>query len=112
MSTYRLENLFEPRSSPWSAPSARGFAGQGAAGELERWRLSGGLHLVNPHHREIEGRPCVASLAAIGSPVDVVIIATPKATVPGLIDEAGRLGCRVAIIITAGFDRGPGPRKI
>ena len=38
----------------------------------------------------------------------MVIIATPKATVPGLIDEAGRLGCRVAIIITAGFDRGPG----
>ena len=109
MSTYRLENLFEPRSVALVGASPReGSLGKALLANLRDGGFPGALHLVNPHHREIEGRPCVASLAAIGSPVDVVIIATPKATVPGLIDEAGRLGCRVAIIITAGFDRGPG----
>ena len=90
MSTYRLENLFEPRSVALVGASPR-------EGRWARrcWRICadggfpGALHLVNPHHREIEGRPCLASLAEIGSAVDVVIIVTPKGTVPAAHRRGG-----------------------
>ncbi|MCP8939148.1 bifunctional acetate--CoA ligase family protein/GNAT family N-acetyltransferase [Alsobacter sp. SYSU M60028] len=109
MSTYRLENLFAPRSVALVGASAQqGSLGHAVLANLRAAGFGGELHLVNPGHAEIDGLPCVPSLTAIGKPVDVVVIATPKAVVPAIVEEAGALGCCTAIIITAGFDRGPG----
>ncbi len=43
------------------------------------------------------------SIAAIGQPVELVVIATPPQTVPGIIEECGLHGVKAAVIITAGF---------
>ena len=41
----------------------------------------GRLYPVNPSYREIDGLPCFASLAAIGAPVDLALVAIPAETV-------------------------------
>jgi len=65
--------------------------------------FKGELALVNPHHAEIEGHACVPSIAALPTAPDLAVIATPPATVPGIIDELGRKGTRAAVVITAGI---------
>jgi predicted CoA-binding protein len=47
---------------------------------------------VNPHHAEVEGRPCVASLDQLPAPVHGVSVITPPAASLGVLEEAARLG--------------------
>lgn len=49
------------------------------------------------------GRPCWRSLAAIGRPVDLAVIATPAATMPAVIQECVTHGVKAAVVISAGF---------
>ncbi|PSC04571.1 GNAT family N-acetyltransferase [Alsobacter soli] len=109
MSTYRLENLFAPRSVALVGASPReGSLGRAVLKNLRDAGFPGPLHLVNPKYAEIDGVATAPSLSALPAPPDVVVIAAPKDSVPDLIDEAGRLGVCAAVVITAGFDRGPG----
>jgi len=52
---------------------------------------------------EILGQKVYENLAAIGEPVDLVVIAIPPRFIPGLMDEVGSASCGAAIVITAGF---------
>ncbi len=109
MSTYRLEQLFAPRSVALVGASPRpGSMGAAVFRNLRGAGFEGQLHLVNPKYARIEDHDCVPSLSAIPAPPDVVVITTPHRTVLDIVDEAGTLGVAVAIIVTAGFDRGPG----
>jgi acetyltransferase len=65
--------------------------------------FQGSLYPVNPKHQEIAGKPCYPSVKAIGKPVDVAVVVTPAATVPGVIRECGEYGIRGAVVISAGF---------
>ena len=49
------------------------------------------------------GVRCYPTLTDLPEVPDAIVIATPAATVPGLIDEAGRLGVGGAVVIAAGF---------
>ena len=53
--------------------------------------FKGDLYAVNPNHRRLLGRRCFASLAAIGKPVELALIAVPCAAVTGVLDEARAL---------------------
>ncbi len=64
---------------------------------------------VNPHHRKIATLPCLAGLTELAAPVDLAVIATPAATVPGLITDCGKAGISTAIVLSAGF-AGCGPQ--
>ncbi len=46
-----------------------------------------------------------------GTP-DAVVVAVPAASVPEVIDEAGRLGCGGAVVYAAGFAEAPGGREL
>ncbi|MFN7149257.1 MAG: GNAT family N-acetyltransferase [Microthrixaceae bacterium] len=73
----------------------------------------GELHAVNRHvvdgqGGEIEGIRSVARISELPEPVDLVVIATPAATVPELIDQAGAHGARSVVVLSAGFaESGP-----
>ena len=102
-SAHALDALFRPASvavvgvstSPTS-PGARTFA------NLVR-HFEGEVFGVNPAEPEIEGRRLSASLTAIGKPPDLVVIATPSESVLDVLTEAGGLGVRAAIVLSAGF---------
>jgi acetyltransferase len=61
------------------------------------------LMLVNPRHRDIDGRTVYPNVASLPQAPDLAIILTPPETVPALIGELGERGTRAAVIITAGF---------
>ncbi|MEN6609927.1 MAG: acetate--CoA ligase family protein [Methanoregulaceae archaeon] len=63
----------------------------------------GKLYPVNPKYREILGRRSYSSLAEVKASIDTAVIAVPAPLVPGIIDEAGKAGVSLAIIISSGF---------
>jgi acetyltransferase len=109
MSTYRLDELFAPRSVALVGASTRpGSMGAAIFRNLRDGGFAGDLHLVNPRHPAIEGHACEASLSALPRVPDVVVVTTPKDAVLEVIEEAGRLGVAAAIVVTAGIGKGPG----
>jgi acetyltransferase len=65
----------------------------------------GGLFAVNPNHRRVLGQRSYPSLAAIGRPVDLALIAVPCAAALGVVDEAARAGTKAAVIFSAPPER-------
>ena len=61
------------------------------------------LFPINPSRETVLGLPCFKRIGDVPEPVDLVVIVTPAATVPGTIEECGKAGVRGVIIISAGF---------
>ena len=66
----------------------------------------GAIMPVNPHEQAIRSAVNYRSIADLPDIPDLAVIATPPATVPGIIAELGARGCRAAVVITAGFGEG------
>jgi acetyltransferase len=58
---------------------------------------------INPGRTNVLGIRCYPSIAAVGEPVDLAVVVTPAATVPGVLKECVESGVRGAIVISAGF---------
>ena len=65
--------------------------------------FSGNLYPVNPKSPAILGKTAYPSLGAIPGPVDVAVIAIPAPGVPAVIEDAGKKGIPLAIIVSSGF---------
>jgi len=104
-----LAALFEPRSVALVGASERADKVGGRVLEnLRSGGYGGALFAVNPKYAAVRGVPCVPSVDRLPEPVDLAVIATPPATVPGIVERCGRRGIRAAIVITAGFsEAGP-----
>jgi acetyltransferase len=99
-----LAPLFEPGSIAVAGATERpGAIGAVVLANLRAAGFAGRLVAVNPKYPTVQGVRCVPSVAALGEPVDLLVVTTPAATVPGLIEDAGRLGIRAAVVISAGF---------
>ncbi|MFU8832896.1 MAG: GNAT family N-acetyltransferase, partial [Wenzhouxiangella sp.] len=57
----------------------------------------------NTRHETVHDRPAWTRLRDLPGVPDLVIVCTPPATVPGIVREAGSLGARAAVVMTAGF---------
>jgi acetyltransferase len=108
-STHYLTPLFEPASVAVVGASATpGKVGTLVFDNVLAAGYHGRLFAVNPKHDEVRGVRCVASLEDIREPIDLAVICTPAATVPGVIAQCGRAGVRAAIVISGGFsEAGP-----
>lgn len=109
MSQHYLNPLFSPRSVAVIGASNRpNSVGAVVFANLFTGGYQGKLYAVNPKHTEIQGQPAFASIDKIGEQVDLVVIATPAATVPDIIEACGKHGVRAAVILSAGFgETGP-----
>ena len=58
---------------------------------------------VNPKRPGILGIKAYPNIAAVPESVDLAVITTPAASVPGLIGECADVGIKGAIVISAGF---------
>jgi acetyl coenzyme A synthetase (ADP forming)-like protein len=65
--------------------------------------FKGPIYPVNPKSEEILGLRCYPSLSAIPGKVELAVIATPAKVVASVLEEAGSLGIKAVIIISAGF---------
>ncbi len=104
MTIRNLQHLLAPRSVALIGASERaGSIGGILARNLSRAGFKGPVHFVNPKGGEVAGERCFASIAALPEAPDLAIVATPPATLPGIIGELGAKGCRAAVVITAGI---------
>ncbi|MGZ5877099.1 MAG: bifunctional acetate--CoA ligase family protein/GNAT family N-acetyltransferase [Bradyrhizobium sp.] len=109
MSTYRLNNLLSPRSVALVGASPRqGSVGRAILGNILKAKFKGEFGLVNTHYREIDGVAAVDSLGKLPFVPELVVITAPASAVPGIINEAGKLGTAGALIVSAGLGHGAG----
>ncbi len=66
-------------------------------------KYEGRIYPVNPKENRIYGLRCFPSISDIGDSVDIVLIATPAATVPRLLVECGQNGVAGAVVLAGGF---------
>jgi acetyltransferase len=66
-------------------------------------QFEGPIYPVHPREETILGLSCYRSILDIEGPVDAALIATPAATLPGILDECGRKGVSGAVVIAGGF---------
>lgn len=67
--------------------------------------FAGNVYPVHPTATVVQGHKAFASLADIPGGADLVLIATPGATVPGIVEEAIATGSRAAVILSSGVDQ-------
>ncbi|MGB9166061.1 MAG: bifunctional acetate--CoA ligase family protein/GNAT family N-acetyltransferase [Rhodomicrobium sp.] len=103
MTIRNLNLLFQPRSVVLVGASERpGSIGLHVAENLLRGGYTGEIAFVNPGRDVLLGKPCHRSVEALPFAPGLAVVATPPDTIPGIIDELGRKGCKAAVVITAG----------
>ena len=104
MGKHYLNPLFAPKSvAVFGASDRIDSVGQIVFHNMLQGGFKGALYPINSKNKEVQGQRAYASIAEIGQPVELVVIATPPQTVPGIIEECGVHGVKAAVIITAGF---------
>ena len=104
MTEHALQSFFWPQS----------IAVLGASPDLHRIRgrllhqlrengFPGRILPINPSYQEIGGLPCFPSIAAVGAPVDLALVAIPAAGVASALEECAKAGVKNALIISSGF---------
>jgi len=101
-----LAAVFEPRRVALVGASDR----TGSMGRLLWDNLAGFPGEVLPvgPAATVGGRPAYPDLRDVPGPVDLAVIATPAATVPGILAAAAAKGVTAAVVLSAGFaEAGP-----
>lgn len=109
MGQHYLNPLFAPKSvAVFGASDRIDSIGQIVFQNMLESGYQGGLYPINPKSAEIQGKKAYPSIADVGEPVELVVIATPPQSVPDIIEDCGKRGVKAAVIITAGFgETGP-----
>ena len=99
-----LDAFFLPRSvAVIGASEAPASVGRTILWNLLSSPFGGTVFPVNPGREAVLGIKAYPSIAAVPATVDLAIIATPAATVPGLVTECAESGVKGAIVVSAGF---------
>ncbi len=92
---------------PLLYPESVAVVGAGlGTGVLEAIRtggFSGRLYVVQPESDSVAGLPAYRSLAAIGEPIDLVVVVVPVGQVISVMADATAAGVRAAIIVSSGL---------
>ncbi len=63
----------------------------------------GEIYPINPGEDSVLGIRCRASILDVEEPIDLALITTPAATIPGILEQCGQKGVAGAVIIAGGF---------
>ncbi|MCF8106690.1 MAG: acetate--CoA ligase family protein, partial [Desulfohalobiaceae bacterium] len=103
MSTYNLDYLLNPGSVAVIGASEKpGSIGSALMRNMLQAEFPGRLIPVNPNRSTVHGLPARPDIREAAEAVDLAVIATPIATVPGIIDHCVQAGVKGAVIISAG----------
>ena len=99
-----VARVLRPRSVAVLGASGRpGSVGGAVLRNLVAGSFAGRLHAVNRHGGTVGGVPAVRSIAAIGEPVDLVVVAIPAAGVIDAARECADHGVRALVVLSDGF---------
>ncbi|MEE4238481.1 MAG: bifunctional acetate--CoA ligase family protein/GNAT family N-acetyltransferase [Anderseniella sp.] len=104
MGPHHLDGLFNPTSvAVFGASGSATSVGGLVYANLVQSEFRGPVYAINPKYKRVLERRCYARIADVKEQVGVAIIASPAATVPGILHECGEKGIRNAVILSAGF---------
>src|SRR5262245_8030687 len=105
-----LDPIFSPKVvAVIGATESRGSVGRTVFQNLGRGGFEGTVYPVNPKRSSVLCVKAYPNIAAVPEKVDLAVITTPSASVPGLIRECATVGVPRTVIISAGFKE-TGPR--
>ena len=97
-----LEPLLAPRSVAVVGAGRRpGSVGRTILLNIRDAGFAGPLYAVSPHGGDIEGIPCVPSVAELPEAPDLAVVAVPAARVVAAAQECGRRGVGSLVVITS-----------
>ena len=100
-----LERMLEARSVAVVGASVReGSVGNQSVVELVEGGFEGAIYPVNPKYDEVLGHRAFGSVAAIGEPVDLVILAVSNALLEDQLRQAADAGAASAVIFASGYE--------
>jgi len=104
-----LDCIFAPRAvAVIGATENKGSVGRTVFQNMGRGGFGGTVYPVNPKRSSVLSVRAYPNVASLPEKVDLAVITTPAATVPGLIRECADAGIPGAVIISAGFkETGP-----
>ena len=108
-SARQLQRLFEPRSVAIVGASTKpGKVGHDILKNMLSSGYGGEVYPINPHAEEILGKKCYPSVLGVPGEIDLVVVVVPAASVLPVIEECGKKGIQLGIVISAGFkESGP-----
>ena len=98
-----LEPLLAPRSAAVVGSGGPTSVGRTILLNIRHAGFAGALYPVDPHGGDIEGIPCVASVAELPEAPDLAVITVPAARVVEVAQECGRRGIRSLVVVTSGL---------
>ncbi|WP_165071381.1 bifunctional acetate--CoA ligase family protein/GNAT family N-acetyltransferase [Paludisphaera rhizosphaerae] len=107
-----LDAIFAPRTvAVIGATEKAGSPGRAVLWNLISNPFGATVFPINPTRRNVLGIKAYKDVASVPDPVDLAVVVTPAATVPGVISECVEAGVRGAVVISAGF-REAGPEGV
>lgn len=104
MGPHYLNRFFTPKSVAIVGASARdNSVGYRLLLNMQEAGFAGGLYPINPKHEQLLGLTTYPDLVSLPETPDLVVIATPAASVPSVVRQCGEKGVKSVVIISAGF---------
>lgn len=101
---FNIERLLRPKSiAIVGAAPERTSIGGGVLHNLEVFGFAGDLHLVSRSREEINGRPCVKSIADLPIGIDVVVLIVPQAAIRDSVIACIERQAGGVIVYSSGF---------
>ncbi|HJJ55793.1 MAG TPA: acetate--CoA ligase family protein, partial [Methanocorpusculum sp.] len=66
-------------------------------------QFPGTVYPVNNKRTEIQGVKCYPTISDISENIDMAVITVPSKVIPGIMEECGHKGVKIAVVISAGF---------
>ena len=99
-----FNTLFNPSSIAIVGASTReGSVSNDVIRNLHKQGYKGQIFPINPKGEPILGLTTYKTLAEVGKPIDLAVIITPAAIVPGVMREIVAVGTKAVVVISAGF---------
>ncbi len=109
MGRHYLEHLFSPQAiAVFGASDNPESVGTCVYRNLLHGGFKGPVYPINPKYKALGETRCFADIHAVNAPVDMVVVATPAATVPDILRQCGEHNVRAAIVLSAGFTNSNG----
>ena len=104
-----LDPFFQPRNvAVVGATENPGSVGRTTLWNLMSSPFGGAVFPVNPKRDNVLGIKAYKSVREIPAEIDLAVVVTPSKLIPGIIQECGEVGCKAAVVISAGFkEAGP-----
>lgn len=98
-----LNKLLKPSSiAVVGASEKEGFSGA-TCKNLIKSGLIDNVFFINPNRDTVMGKKCYPSLKDVSRTIDLVIVCTPIKIVNKILEEAGEIGCKAAIVYASGY---------